>query len=156
MYRKIIKAVSVILSVTMLMGITVFADTITDLQNQKNQKEKEIDNIEDELAYVMLQMDELEISMAENEVGKEISGIRIRHIDELEAFCEENKPKVAVLCVPRDGAEQVSGRLVDLGIEGFWNFSHYDLSVPYPDVVVENVHLGDSLMSLGYRLRNQE
>ena len=48
------------------------------------------------------------------------------------------------------------GRLVDLGIEGFWNFSHYDLSVPYPDVVVENVHLGDSLMSLGYRLRNQE
>ena len=56
----------------------------------------------------------------------------------------------------RDGAEQVSGRLVDLGIEGFWNFSHYDLSVPYPEVVVENVHLGDSLMSLGYRLRNQD
>ena len=80
--------------------------------------------------------------VAQNEVGKEINGIQIRHVDEL--------------CVPRDGAEQVSGRLVDLGIEGFWNFSHYDLSVPYPDVVVENVHLGDSLMSLGYRLRNQE
>ena len=88
--------------------------------------------------------------------GKEISGIQIRHIDELESFCAEHHPKVAVLCVPRDGAEQVSGRLVDLGIEGFWNFSHYDLSVPYPDVVVENVHLGDSLMSLGYRLRNQD
>ena len=40
--------------------------------------------------------------------------------------------------------------------KGFWNFSHYDLSVPYPEVVVENVHLGDSLMSLGYRLRNQD
>ena len=94
--------------------------------------------------------------VAQNEVGKEISGIQIRHIDELESFCAEHHPKVAVLCVPRDGAEQVSGRLVDLGIEGFWNFSHYDLSVPYPDVVVENVHLGDSLMSLGYRLRNQD
>ena len=94
--------------------------------------------------------------VAQNEVGKEINGIQIRHVDELEAFCAEHHPKVAVLCVPRDGAEQVSGRLVDLGIEGFWNFSHYDLSVPYPDVVVENVHLGDSLMSLGYRLRNQE
>ena len=93
---------------------------------------------------------------AQSEVGKEISGIQIRHIDELESFCAEHHPKVAVLCVPRDGAEQVSGRLVDLGIEGFWNFSHYDLSVPYPDVVVENVHLGDSLMSLGYRLRNQD
>ena len=94
--------------------------------------------------------------VAQSEVGKEISGIQIRHIDELESFCAEHHPKVAVLCVPRDGAEQVSGRLVDLGIEGFWNFSHYDLSVPYPDVVVENVHLGDSLMSLGYRLRNQD
>ena len=44
--------------------------------------------------------------------------------------------------------------ILELGIRGFWNFSHYDLSVPYPDAVVENVHLGDSLMSLGYRLRN--
>lgn len=91
-----------------------------------------------------------------DEVGKTINGIPILHVDELEAFCEANRPQVAVLCVPRSGAEQVSGRLVNLGIEGFWNFSHYDLSVPYPDVVVENVHLGDSLMSLGYRLRNQE
>ena len=94
--------------------------------------------------------------VAQNEVGREINGIQIRHIDELESFCAEHHPKVAVLCVPRDGAQQVSGRLVDLGIEGFWNFSHYDLSVPYPDVVVENVHLGDSLMSLGSRLRNQD
>ena len=89
--------------------------------------------------------------VAQSEVGKEISGIQIRHIDELESFCAEHHPKV-----PRSGAEELSGRLVELGIEGFWNFSHYDLSVPYPDVVVENVHLGDSLMSLGYRLRNQD
>ena len=90
--------------------------------------------------------------VAQSEVGKEISGIQIRHIDELESFCAEHHPKVAVLCVPRDGAEQVSGRLVDLGIEGFWNFSHYDLSVSYPDVVVENVHLSESLMRLSYRV----
>ena len=84
-----------------------------------------------------------------------VNGIPIRHIDQLEEFCAEHHPKVAVLCVPRDGAEQVSGRLVALGIEGFWNFCHYDLSVPYPEAVVEKVHLGDSLMSLGYRLRNR-
>lgn len=90
-----------------------------------------------------------------DEVGKTISGIQIRHIDELEAFCAEHHPMVAVLCVPRAAAQDLSGRLVALGIEGFWNFSHYDLSVPYPEVIVENVHLGDSLMSLGFRLRNQ-
>lgn len=94
--------------------------------------------------------------VSEQELGHDISGIPIRHISELEQFCKENHPKVAVLCVPREGACEVSGQLVELGIEGFWNFSHYDLSVPYPDVMVENVHLGDSLMSLGFRLRNQD
>ena len=91
-----------------------------------------------------------------DEVGREINGIQILHVDQLESFCAEHKPEVAVLCVPRSGAEELSGRLVSLGIKGFWNFSHYDLSVSYPEVVVENVHLGDSLMSLGYRLRNQD
>ena len=88
--------------------------------------------------------------------GKEMGGATIYPLSELEAFCAEHKPEVAVFCVPRSGAEELSGRLVELGIKGFWNFSHYDLSVPYPEVVVENVHLGDSLMSLGYRLRNQD
>lgn len=90
------------------------------------------------------------------EVGRTISGVPILHADELESFCEQHRPEVAVLCLPRAGAEQLSSRLVALGIQGFWNFSHYDLSVPYPEVLVENVHLGDSLMSLGYRLRNQD
>ena len=87
-------------------------------------------------------------------LGQSVSGIPIRPLDSLEEFCSQHHPQMAVLCVPRAGAEQISGRLVELGIRGFWNFSHYDLSVPYPDAVVENVHLGDSLMSLGYRLRN--
>lgn len=90
------------------------------------------------------------------EVGKHMddSDVEILHIDALADFCNQYHPRVAVLCVPRESAKQLTEQLVDLGIEGFWNFSHYDMSVDYPDVVVENVHLGDSLMSLGYRLRN--
>ena len=90
------------------------------------------------------------------EVGHHIgdTDIEIKHIDSLVDFCKENKPLVAVLCVPRESAQHLTEQLVDLGIKGFWNFSHYDMSVDYPDIVVENVHLGDSLMSLGYRLRN--
>lgn len=37
---------------------------------------------------------------APDEVGKEINGIQILHIDELEAFCAEHHPEVAVLCLP--------------------------------------------------------
>lgn len=65
MYRKLIKSVAVILVIASVMGMTTFADTVTDLQKQKNAKQNEIDNTEDELAYVMLQMDELEYAMAE-------------------------------------------------------------------------------------------
>ncbi len=93
--------------------------------------------------------------VSEDEVGKTVNGIQIRHINELDTFCRQYHPQVAVLCLPREGAMQLSGTLVELGIRGFWNFSHYDLSVPYPQVICENVHLGDSLMSLGYRLRNE-
>ena len=87
-------------------------------------------------------------------VGKEMCGVPIYPLDKLESFCAEHEPVVAVLCVPRQSAMDLSGELVRLGIQGFWNFSHYDLSVEFPQVTVENVHLGDSLMSLGYRLRN--
>ena len=86
--------------------------------------------------------------------GEVLEGIPIRHTDELEQFCQKEKPTVAILCVPKMASQDLVRRLVELGIKGFWNFSHYDLSVEYPDVTVENVHLGDSLMSLGYRLRN--
>ena len=94
--------------------------------------------------------------VAQSEVGKEISGVTIRPLSELESFCAAHKPVVAVLCVPRQSAMDLSDELVRLGIQGFWNFSHYDLSVVYPQVTVENVHLGDSLMSLGYRLRSHD
>ena len=89
-------------------------------------------------------------------VGNPLGKLNITDIDDLEDFCRENKPEVAVLCIPKSVTKEIVDRLTELGVRSFWNFSHYDLSVPYPDVVVENVHLGDSLMSLGYRLRNQD
>lgn len=88
-------------------------------------------------------------------VGSNLNGVPILNVSELEEFCKQNQPVVAVLCIPRSSAKELSGKLVEYGIKGFWNFSHYDLSVAYSDVTVENVHLGDSLMSLGYRLRNE-
>ena len=52
------------------------------------------------------------------------------------------------------GGGHFSGRitltLVAAGVDGFWNFTGQELELP--DAVVENVHLGDSLMTLCYRL----
>ena len=89
-------------------------------------------------------------------VGHMLRGLPIRHIDDLFDFCKDNSPSVAVLCISSPAAEELAPQLVNLGIKGFWNFSHYDISANYPDVAVENVHLSDSLMTLSYRVSNME
>ncbi len=95
-------------------------------------------------------------------IGKPMSGHVIRHIDVLERFCEQNHVDFAVLTVPKTAAEDIAVRLANCGVRGLWNFTGVELQLKDGTVrppIVENVHLGDSLMTLGYRLcadRNDE
>ncbi len=91
----------------------------------------------------------------ESLVGQVIKNLPIRNTADLDEFCRENRPQVAILCIPKDAAEEIAEQLVALGIKGFWNFSHYDIAINHRDIQVENVHLGDSLMTLSYRLSNE-
>ena len=59
--------------------------------------------------------------------------------------------EIAVLTLPKNRAEEMAAMLVDNGIKAIWNFAHLDLHVP-EDVIVENVHLSESLMTLSYNL----
>lgn len=93
---------------------------------------------------------------SKNEIGQTMGNLTILDVDALHEYCETHKPQIAVLCIPEESAEELAPSLVDLGIQGFWNFSQYDLSNKLPGVAVENVHLSDSLMSLGYRARHAE
>ena len=86
--------------------------------------------------------------------GVEVAGIKIRHTDDIEKFCEENQPVVAVLCIPKANTQRIADALVKFGVKAFWNFSHYDLSIDYENIAVENVHLGDSLLTLTYGANN--
>ena len=86
----------------------------------------------------------------------EISGIKIMHTNRLAEFCKENHPKMAVLCIPKSGAKEMVQKLLDLGVNAFWNFSHYDIHYDHPEAAVENVHLTDSLMTLSYAARRQD
>ncbi len=87
--------------------------------------------------------------------GQLISGVSVSHTDRIEKFCKERKPVCAVLCIPKTAAQEIVDKLVTLGIKGFWNFSHYDLKTDHhDDVIVENVHLADSLMTLAYGLHS--
>ena len=85
-------------------------------------------------------------------VGDTRADMVIRSTDEIEAFCHREQPEMAVLCIPKEAAPRLVEVLVKCGIKGFWNFSHYDILHDYPDVIVENVHMGDSLMTLSYHM----
>ncbi|MBS4959418.1 MAG: redox-sensing transcriptional repressor Rex [Clostridiales bacterium] len=88
-------------------------------------------------------------------VGMTIRGIEIYDADQMEDFVKKNAIDVAILTLPRSQASKVANDLASWGIKGIWNFSHVDLQVP-DDVVVENVHLTDSLMTLLYKLNELE
>lgn len=91
----------------------------------------------------------------ESLVGQVIRGLPIRGISTMDEFCRENLPSTAILCIPKEETEYLVDQLVKLGVEGFLNFSHYDIAMKYPQVSVENVHFGDSLMTLSYRISNE-
>lgn len=84
--------------------------------------------------------------------GVTVRGIKIHMLNELEAFCAEHQVDIAALTMPKQKAETIANRLVDLGIHAIWNFAHVDLNLWNQDVVVENVHLSESLMQLSYNI----
>lgn len=88
-------------------------------------------------------------------IGKEIRGIKIYPTSDLSEFVKKENIEIAALTLPKAAASEMTDILVACGIKAIWNFAHTDLVVP-KDVVVENVHLFDSLMRLSYNLSSYE
>lgn len=85
-------------------------------------------------------------------IGKEIAGIKVQDYSEFEEFSKNNTIDIAVLTIPKAAATDVAKKLASCGVRGFWNFSNMELSVEDYDVKIENIHLGDTLMTLCYEL----
>ena len=88
-------------------------------------------------------------------VNQKIEHVEIYNLDYIEEFCEKHKVDFAVLTLPKDSAQEVAARLMGLGVKGFWNFTGQELELG-EDAIIENVHLGDSLMTLCYRVYDAE
>jgi redox-sensing transcriptional repressor len=86
-------------------------------------------------------------------IGISIRGINIYDLDDLERFTDQNPIQIAAICTPKEKAQEVTNRVVRNGIKGIWNFAAVDINVPQ-DVVVENVHLSDSLYTLSFRMND--
>jgi redox-sensing transcriptional repressor len=86
-------------------------------------------------------------------IGISIRGINIYDLDDLERFTDQNPIQIAAICTPKEKAQEVTDRVIRNGIKGIWNFAAVDITVPQ-DVVVENVHLSDSLYTLSFRMND--
>lgn len=78
-------------------------------------------------------------------IGLKIREFEVLDSDTLEDFIKNNNIDIAVLCIPKNGAQEVINRVVKAGIKGVWNFAPLDLEVP-KGVIVENVNLTESLL----------
>ena len=72
-------------------------------------------------------------------------------MDELSSFIRDNDVEIGVLTIQKKKAIEVANLLVDNGVRAIWNFAHTDLNLP-DNVIVENVHLSESLMQLSYNI----
>ncbi len=90
----------------------------------------------------------------ESLVGTKIYGIPVYHLNELRDFVKREGVTIGVLTVPKEAAYEVSEIMIEGGIRGIWNFANMELKLDNPDVIVENIHLGDSLMKLCYELKS--
>lgn len=87
--------------------------------------------------------------------GLSVRGIEIHMLEELEDFIRDQDIQIATLTLPKSKATEMADLLVKYGIKAIWNFAHVDLQVP-EDVLVENVHLSESLMQLSYNINRYE
>ncbi|WP_026478943.1 redox-sensing transcriptional repressor Rex [Alkaliphilus transvaalensis] len=88
-------------------------------------------------------------------IGMKIRDTEILDLDDLEDFIQKNNIEIGFICTPKEVAQDVADKLTSANIKGIWNFAPVDLKVP-KDVIVENVHLSESLFILSYLLNEKE
>ncbi|MDD3338732.1 MAG: redox-sensing transcriptional repressor Rex [Lachnospiraceae bacterium] len=89
--------------------------------------------------------------------GVSVRGIPIQMIDTIPEFLQNNDVEIATLTIPKESVVDMADMLVKNGIRALWNYAHTDLNLVVPDgVIVENVHLSESLMRLSYNLTSYE
>lgn len=87
-------------------------------------------------------------------VGKTLNNVEVTDTNFLETYLSKNEIDIVAITTPAAAAQKLADRLVICGVKAIWNFAPVDLTVP-EDVVVENVSLLDSLMTVSYLLNEQ-
>lgn len=89
-------------------------------------------------------------------IGQSISGYTVMDMAELPAFAKTTPIDIAILTVPKEAAQETADAIADIGVRGIWNFTSTELDMKSHGIMVESIHMGDSLMRLMYEINNNE
>ncbi len=63
-------------------------------------------------------------------VGKDIDGIPVYHVDNMEDIVQKEKVKIAIIAIPPDEVQSIVNRLVNAGVKSFLSLALVPISVP--------------------------
>lgn len=84
-------------------------------------------------------------------VGKQVAGMRVEHLDDLNELIQVNKIDIALIAVPEKVAVEVAQRLVDAGVSALYNFTQAELHC-LKDVYVESANISYGVLRLAHHL----
>ena len=84
-------------------------------------------------------------------IGTSIMDLEVLSVDRLPDILSNNDIDIAAITAPKEAVKDIIDVIAKSKVRAVWNFSPMDLEVP-KGIVVENVHLLDSLMHLTYNL----
>src|SRR5688500_19389732 len=90
-----------------------------------------------------------------DKIGRSLEGIEIRDMARFEADVAAERPEIAVIAIPGEGAQDVLDLIVRTGIKAVLNFAPIQLNAP-PDVTVKAVNMAMELEGLSFALTNRE
>lgn len=89
-------------------------------------------------------------------VSEKIDGeVEVKNIDYLEDYLKGEKIDIGIIATPKEVSQDICDKLCEGGVKGIWNFSPVDLKVKN-GVVIESVHLDESLFTLTYFMNSPE
>lgn len=89
-------------------------------------------------------------------IGKIIANYEIYDAKGVDAFCLKYHPKAFFICLPNDRVEKYIPLMEATEVQGIWNFSSAPIELNKKGIIIENVHLGDSLMRLSCNINLKE
>ena len=88
-------------------------------------------------------------------VGRQIDGVAVHDMSQLERDVARDRPHIAILAVPGDEAQRIVDRLVRAGVRAILNFAPVQLQVP-ADVALKTVNMAMELEGLSFALTNRD